>query len=351
MLLPFSRKIYKVDRVRNTLKRFINSNECYDFADDRRESRKQKTKNDTGHAVAPPTGDFPNIFGHRFEFRNARRTHVNLHERHKEAHTDQRSEARKRRHHQGREHRKRMRARNDCTEHGTAARIQEPVKRQLARFFKPGLEAHKHDRKDDRRGNRPAENLEQRRGRLDFAKGFFGRQRTVIFDNLTDARNMARTHDGENTITRSIANTARQVLVALVDQNGLHFGEGLAEFLHHCRKGILRLDFAEFFFGDFRLVEKACKERSDQRKLAVPRGAAPCPAERYLNISVGENGRNVRFTRIQNGAVEFRARTDARLHAHSLLVRAEDEVCNQSAELVLADNLAQIGLFPAVRVF
>ena len=243
-----------------------------------------------------------------------------------------------------------MPARNYRTEHGTAAGKHRPLEAKLARLFKARMDSDRNNACDNRDRNRPADNLPNRGTLRNHADGFLAREFAVFLDNFRDAVHVSRTHDRHDLLARSILDLARQELVTFINQDLLDFGERLSEILHHGTQGILFLNLGKVLFADFRLVEDTRKKPAQQAQLAVPGGTRPRAAQRNLDVTVGKH----QFGTAAFGAVhrflEFGTRLYARLGAHTLLVRAQHQICNQGSELLVLDYLLQVRLFPAVRL-
>ena len=243
-----------------------------------------------------------------------------------------------------------MPARNYRTEHGTSAGKHRPLEAKFARLLKARMDTDRDNACNNRDRNRPADNLPNRRTLRNHANRFLAREFAVFFDNLRNSVHVSRPHDRHNFLAGSILDLARQELVAFINQHLLDFGERLAEILHHSTQGVLLLDLGEVFFADFRLVEDTRKKPAQQAKLTVPGSTRPRTAQRNLDVTVGKH----QFGATALGAVhrflEFGTRLYASLGTHTLLVRPQHQVRNQSSKLLVLDNLLQVRLFPEVRL-
>ncbi len=85
-------------------------------------------------------------------------------------------------------------------------------------------------------------------------------------------------------------------------------------------------------------------------ELAVPRGAGPSASERYLDVSVGENQWNIFAIGNVNRLLQFGTGLDACLCAHTFLIRAQNEVCDEGRQLLFLDDISQVCIFPTVGV-
>ena len=137
-----------------------------------------------------------------------------------------------------------------------------------------------------------------------------------------------------------VADALRQVRVALVDQDALESGQGLAELGHQLRDHVLLAQLAQVVLGELRLARRGSRRRSrsaatSSTATATPRHGAGSRARRGRTATTGMPRASAACARLE----QLAARQHAERAAELLLIGGEHQVGEQRRELALADHL------------